>query len=296
MKKYLRHKATNLVVVDEICALEYRNHSGIFSKEVDNHDFWELCFVESGTMRCKIDGHDTLLNEQEMIFIPPNTPHEYEQNERTSVFCICFTCISPYLKPLGLQSFKTTYEQRNALFNLQRESRNAFANNKEEQLIQLNEQKLGGMQILIIQLEYIILLALRELVESKNSPLVILRGGDFYTHLIEKIKQFCKEKVSKKLSLDEICKNIGYSRSFTCKLFKEVTGESIFTYFNKLKIEEAKKLLSSTENSATQISEMLEFTDAKYFNTLFRKIVGTSPLNYKKQVKKEMQKSQKSKV
>ncbi len=293
MKKYLRHKVTNLVVVDEICALEYRNHSGAYSKEVDNHDFWELCFVECGTMRCKIDGKEVLLNEQEMIFIPPNTPHEYEQNERTNVFCICFTCISPYLKPLGLQSFKTTYEQRNALLSLQRESRTAFINNKEEQLVQLNEQKLGGMQILIIQLEYLILLALRELVESKNSPLVILRGGDFYEHLIEKIKQFCQEKVAKKLSLDEICKNIGYSRSFTCKLFKEVTGESIFTYFNRLKIEEAKKLLANTEFSATQISDMLEFTDAKYFNTLFRKIVGTSPLNYKKTVKKDVQKTHK---
>ncbi len=286
MKKYLRHKIVNLVVVDEICALEYRRHDGIYSAEIDTHDFWELNFVESGELHYSIKGEEKTLKEHELLFIPPNTPHKFTQNEKTVVFCVCFVCISPYLKPLGLQKFLTTYEMRNTIFNLEREGKNSFINNNEEQLVKLADQKLGCLQMLIIQLEYLILLSLRHLVESTNSPLTILNADNFYGNLIERIKIFCQENVKKRLSLDEVCSNIGYSRSFTCKLFKETTGESIFTYFNRLKIEEAKKLLINTGYSASQISKILNFTDSKYFNTSFKKLVGKSPMQYKKSLEK----------
>lgn len=288
MKKYLRHKIANIVVVDEICALEHRNYSGAYSKETDNHDFWEICFIESGTVPCVINGKELVLKEHEMIFIPPNTPHKYNQSDKAKIFCICFECISPYLKPLGLRVFKPTYEQLNTIFKLEREGSNSFTNNQDEQLVRLPQQKLGCMQMLIILLEYLILLTLRQLVDDTNSPLVILQGDDFYESLIEKIKQYCHEHIKKRLSLDEICSNIGYSRSFTCKLFKTQTGESIFTYFNRLKIEEAKKLLKHTNYNASQISEILEFTDAKYFNTSFKKLVGVSPIQYKRELQKEL--------
>ena len=137
--------------------------------------------------------------------------------------------------------------------------------------------------MLIIQLEYLILLTLRQFIDLHNSPLIILEGENFYDFLIEQIKLFCKENVKRKLSLSAVCSNIGYSKSFTCKLFKDITGESVFTYFNKLKIEEAKKLLINTTYSATQISDILQFSESKYFNTSFKKIVGISPLQYRKQ-------------
>lgn len=283
MKKYLRHKIANLIVIDEICALEYRNYNGEYSKEVDAHNFWEVCYIEDGKLDCIVNGKEITLNSQDIFFIPPNVPHKYDQSEKTKAFCICFECLSPYLKPLGLQKLKTSFEQRNAILNLEREGKNSFTNNKAEQLVRLPQQKLGCMQMLIIQLEYLILLALRQLIEAQNSPLVVLEGDNFYDFLIEQIKQFCHENAKKKLSLSAVCSNIGYSKSFTCKLFKDITGESIFTYFNKLKIEEAKKLLINTSYSATQISDILEYSDSKYFNTSFRKIVGISPLQYRKQ-------------
>ncbi len=283
MKKYLRHKVANLISVDEICALEYRNYNGEYSQEVDTHNFWEICYIEDGTLSCMVNGKEFTLQTQELFFIPPNVPHKYNQNEKTKAFCICFECLSPYIKPLGMQKLKTSYEQRSVILNLEREGKNSFTNNKAEQLVRLPQQKLGCMQMLIIQLEYLILLALRQLIDSQNSPLIVLEGDNFYDVLIEQIKQFCQENAKKKLSLSDVCSNIGYSKSFTCKLFKDVTGESIFTYFNKLKIEEAKKLLINTAYSATQISDILEFSDCKYFNTSFKKMVGVSPMQFRKQ-------------
>ena len=285
MKKYLRHKIANLVVVDEICTLEYRNYNGKYSHETEQHNFWEICYVEKGTLDCVINEKPVVLRENEIFFIPPNISHNYDQNENTKVLCIGFGCLSPYLKPLGMQKLNTDEEQRGTIAKLVCESAKSFTNNKDEQLVRLPQQELGCMQMLIILLEYLILLSLRQLVDAQNSPLIVLEGNNFYDFLIDQIKRYCQENVKKKITLNSVCQNIGYSKSFTCKVFKDVTGESIFSYFNGIKIEEAKKLLLNTNYSAMQISDMLDYSDGKYFNTAFKKVVGVSPVQYRKQQK-----------
>ena len=78
-----------------------------------------------------------------------------------------------------------------------------------------------------------------------------------------------------------MCARFNYSRSFICRIFKEETGETLITYFNRVKIEEAKNLLLNTDNTVTEISEMLGFSEVKYFGVIFKKQVGKSPAAYR---------------
>ena len=73
---------------------------------------------------------------------------------------------------------------------------------------------------------------------------------------------------------------------FLCKTFKEQTGETLFSYFNKIKINEAKKLLRETDLSITAISKKIGFIDVKYFGSLFKKTEGQTPTEYKKKCQK----------
>ena len=57
--------------------------------------------------------------------------------------------------------------------------------------------------------------------------------------------------------------------------------------FNELKIEEAKKLLSSTSISITNISNALNFSDSRYFNHTFKKYVNSTPSAYRQQALKQ---------
>lgn len=54
-------------------------------------------------------------------------------------------------------------------------------------------------------------------------------------------------------------------------------------FVNKQKIEEAAALLLYTEYSDTQISTLLAFSSQSYFIKVFRKYMGTTPKQYKKQ-------------
>lgn len=282
MKKYLRHKISNLITIGEINVLEYRNYKGKFSKDTDSHDFWEICYVEKGKMECLIGEKSFTLEEGYLLFLEPNTPHVFlQKNKKDKVLCIGFECLSSYIKPLSGQILKATDKQISILHEVFSESENCFFTDNEEQLVQIKNPTLGCMQIIILLLEHLVLLSLRLLIGKTSSPLSFLSGRDFYSALTDKLKQYCIEHVKDKLILNDVCKNIGYSKSFVCKLFKEQTGKTVFEFFNSLKVEHAKELLKNTSMTASQISDELSFSDPKYFNSLFKKHTGLTPVQFR---------------
>ena len=84
------------------------------------------------------------------------------------------------------------------------------------------------------------------------------------------------------ITFSEFCKHFGRSQSYVSHRFKNDYGTSFRGYCNALKIEDAKKLLISTDASVTEIALEAGFNDVSYFIQLFRKKVGVSPLQYRK--------------
>ena len=95
------------------------------------------------------------------------------------------------------------------------------------------------------------------------------------------ILQFLNEFHSR-ISLSELCKHFGRSKSHISHMFKSRSGMSLNEYCNTLKLEDAKKLLTSTDIPITQIAFDAGFNDASYFIHLFNKKFGISPLKYRK--------------
>ena len=85
------------------------------------------------------------------------------------------------------------------------------------------------------------------------------------------------------VTLDDICTHFHKSRSYISHMFKTTYGVSIRTYCNALKLEDARKLLVSTDRSITDIAMDTGFSDTSYFIHLFGQTYGISPLRYRKQ-------------
>ncbi|MBQ4362913.1 MAG: helix-turn-helix transcriptional regulator, partial [Oscillospiraceae bacterium] len=51
---------------------------------------------------------------------------------------------------------------------------------------------------------------------------------------------------------------------------------------NKIRLEEAKRLLSETNSTVAYAAEQSGFRDTCYFSTLFKRYTGTTPSAYKK--------------
>ena len=72
-----------------------------------------------------------------------------------------------------------------------------------------------------------------------------------------------------------------------CKTFKEQTGETLFACFNRMKIDEARRLLRETDLSVTEIAAMLGFSELKYFCALFKRLVWVTPMTYRSKKEKK---------
>ena len=86
-----------------------------------------------------------------------------------------------------------------------------------------------------------------------------------------------------KISLDDIANYIGYSKFYTSARFHKKHGISIQDYIVSLRIEYAKKLILESQYSITEIIEECGFSSTSNFYSTFVKIVGCTPLQFRKQ-------------
>ena len=85
---------------------------------------------------------------------------------------------------------------------------------------------------------------------------------------------------NQQLTIEELSKNAGLSRTSFIKRFRETTGKSPKQFITHIRIAEAKKLLSSNL-SITKIAEKTGFYDAAHFMKTFTSAVGVSPSEYR---------------
>lgn len=85
--------------------------------------------------------------------------------------------------------------------------------------------------------------------------------------------------------VEKIAEIIGISRSQLYRAFMDKYGISPKEYIGSLRIDSAKKLLSRTEMSVSEVSYSSGFAEPLYFSSCFRKATGVSPLEFKKKQK-----------
>lgn len=288
MKSYLKHKILNLIDIKELTAAEYLDFEGKYKEYVEKHDFWELCFIEKGEIEVSVENETHRVNEKQLVLIPPDKSHSYysEKGNENKVFVICFQCFSQALRPLGGIKFDLEAETFSCMKKIISECLDTFLMDENELLKVVSTPVIGGQQMVILLIECLLINLLRTFSSKENSGIVFLNSENFYENLVDTVISFLAENVNKKLTLDEIGAKFSYSKSFLCKTFKNQTGCGIISYFNNLKVEEAKILLTETCRTVTEISYSLGFQEVKYFDYIFKKHTGLSPATFRQKNKK----------
>lgn len=107
------------------------------------------------------------------------------------------------------------------------------------------------------------------------------KTGKERNDLIKKTKEFIQENYSNNITNDIIANEIGYHSYYLNSLFVKHEGISLHKYLETVRLEKAKKLLSSSGEKISSIASQCGFTDSSYFTKFFFKQVGITPKDYR---------------
>ena len=89
------------------------------------------------------------------------------------------------------------------------------------------------------------------------------------------------------LSVDEVCAYLHVSTSHFSNLFRKETGMSFLAFLTKKRMDEAVRLLKTTDEKSRVIGEMVGYPEPNYFSYVFKKNMGMSPAKFRKELATE---------
>lgn len=286
--KYYRYKAENLINIKNIVTVHDFTFDKDFVSRPESHDFWEMVYVDRGNIFYTRDGEKSEANAGEIIFHSPNVEHTHSADGKdpSRVVIISFGCKSAAMNYFRNYNGKLSARLKKYVFEILSESGKIFdlksTDPDTKKMPLLPSAPAGGLQILKNTLELFLIYLLERDTERTDPPVVFLPQSDKHEPVSARLKKLLAEGLYDGITIDDLCEKTHYSRSYLFREFKKATGQGIIEYYNVLKIEEAKKLLRSTDLSVTEISDRLGYDTSGYFCRQFKFRTGETPLKYKK--------------
>ena len=239
------------------------------------HRSIELMYVCKGEADVISKGFTLSLKEGDFAIINSSTPHELISLYSQSCTALFVQLSRNLLDILGLSM--TIFDD----ITVSRES--PLMENIKSLLFELTECFFGSEQF-----DYLICL-------SKASLLLNLLLTNLSFHTIddqsgrmksadERIKKTCKyldANYNRKVSLEELSKQVYVSPQYLSSLFSEAMGMTIREYIQKARFDHALHLIDYTDESLIDICFDAGFSDYKYMEKCFLKILGCTPNEYR---------------
>jgi len=121
-----------------------------------------------------------------------------------------------------------------------------------------------------------------EIDRKSQSPFIMFNGQKKHEdEPIRKAQEFIEQNVTEKISVDELASRFAIGTRHFARRFKKATNNTPAEYIQRVKIEAAKKQLENTRKNVNEVMYDIGYLDVKTFRTVFKKITGLSPIDYR---------------
>ena len=102
-----------------------------------------------------------------------------------------------------------------------------------------------------------------------------------FADAVTRIQVYLKEAFRENLSLNDIAGKTGMNANAMCRLFKRETGQTVFHYLARIRIDNACRLLIDTGWPVSRLAWESGYANLSHFNRQFRQMTGQTPSEYK---------------
>lgn len=107
------------------------------------------------------------------------------------------------------------------------------------------------------------------------------RENPDYSKPIQRCCDYIEMNLDRNIYAKDLAELVGYTDAYLARRFRDETGFGISAYVKAARIERAKILLQTTDQSVQEISDQLGFTTRSYFSQCFRQVVGMTPVEFR---------------
>ena len=103
--------------------------------------------------------------------------------------------------------------------------------------------------------------------------------------IVDNVDSYIQKNYASELSLEGIASVFSMSAGYLGRMFKNKKGINITVYIQNIRIENAKKLIETTNLHTYEIAQAVGISDPVYFSKLFKKVTGCRVRDYREQLK-----------
>ena len=253
--------------------------------EMHQHEYFELVYIVSGTATHHLGKDTTQLRAGDYFIVDRGSHHCYRDTQNFQIVNCLF--LPQYIDRalVNCPSLSSLLSNQVLRFGIPVNIRTADrifhdANGMVGRLIKTMEQdyaagSTGYMELLRCYLTQVLVCAVRACEESER----IRTPHNATTAIVDHLRRHYADP----LSLNELSRKLGYTPQYISSLFHKDTGMNLQVFLQRLRVEEACRLMEQGHQQIAQVAQRVGYGDAKHFARVFRRHKGMSPREFRTQ-------------
>lgn len=250
------------------------------------HDFIEFCYVAEGKGFHHIENETISVSKGQLFAIPVGISHVFRPSSPDSKGdpLIVYNCLFDSHMVEQLTVILQDQPIREHLAELETSTLSYYSifdrDGSIESLMQMlyreiSVPRIGSTTMLHTLLSQLIVTVYRQ--KHTESGKTVTQFADF-TQVI----QYLERNLAETITLSELALMSKWSIRHLQRMFHRQTGQSFGSFLQNLRIQKSCELLRITEYKVSSIAEFVGYHDIDSFNSIFKKIVGKTPTEYRK--------------
>lgn len=238
------------------------------------HDFWELVVVTDGAVGVTADHQVYTLRAGQAILHPPMEFHRIWAAEGTSPTVIIVSFAAQNLteemgcvRNLSPQNMARVYHVWELIRSGYERSRITILQPRQEMLVDAQKS--------VCLLEYLLMSI------TGDPGSVDAQDASPSAQQYRQIMEVLSNHLSEPLTISQVAELCHMSPTCLKRTFSRYAGIGVMHYFMEMKIRHSMELMRRGERIST-VSEALGFENQNYFSTVFRRVVGMSPSQFRR--------------
>jgi len=257
--------------------------------QTHSHPFLELVYVLRGEARHTLDDSETTIRPGDFFFLDYGSYHSYQEIgdepfeiinclflpsliDKSLINCRSFPdLLNNYLIKLRCETMKKS--PAHCIFH---DDDGTTLDCLSKMMEEFEQKKVGYLEIIRSVLIELIIRAMRRISED---------AVEQHSAIVQTVLDKIQTDYAQHFTLSDFATQSKWSLPYLSKKFKEETGLSFSEYLQKVRIEQACRLLSHTDKKITEIAELTGYSDVNFFCEVFRRNLLMAPSEYRKVVR-----------